>query len=55
MGVGISQRQFDTVCALMADPSRNVFLIGGRMSDSIAVLLSMHLRSEEHTSELQSP
>ncbi len=41
---GVSQLQFDKVCDLLGDPSRDVFLIGGRMSDSIAGLLSMHLR-----------
>ena len=41
---GISQQQFDAVCALVAGPARNIFLIGGRMSDSIATMLSMHLR-----------
>ena len=32
------------IVALVADPSRNVFLLGGRVSDSIAALLSIHLR-----------
>ena len=30
--------------ALIADPARNIFLLGGRVSDSIAALLSIHLR-----------
>ena len=30
--------------ALVADPARNIFLLGGRVSDSIAALLSIHLR-----------
>ena len=44
MASGISQKQFDLVCDLVADPSRNLFLLGGRVSDSIAGLLSIHLR-----------
>lgn len=28
----------------MADPSRNIFLIGGRVSDSIAAMFAIHLR-----------
>ena len=44
MAAGIAQQQFDAVCDLIADPARNIFLIGGRMSDSLATLLSMHLR-----------
>ncbi len=44
MASGIAQQQFDAVCDLIADPARNIFLIGGRMSDSLATLLSMHLR-----------
>ena len=39
-----SQGQFDAICSLVADPSRNIFLIGGRVSDSIAGFLSIHLR-----------
>ncbi|WP_419913131.1 MurR/RpiR family transcriptional regulator [Hoeflea sp.] len=44
MASGVSQLQFDAVCDLVGDPSRNIFLIGGRMSDCIAAMLSMHLR-----------
>jgi DNA-binding MurR/RpiR family transcriptional regulator len=40
----VSQAQFDIMSALLADPSRNVFLLGGRVSDSIATFLSIHLR-----------
>jgi DNA-binding MurR/RpiR family transcriptional regulator len=40
----VSQAQFDSLADLLADPSRNIFLIGGRVSDSIATFLSMHLR-----------
>ena len=35
--------QFDAVCRLIADPSRNIFVLGGRISDSIARFLSTHL------------
>ena len=44
MADGISQKQFDLVCDLIADPSRNIFILGGRVSDSIARLFSIHLR-----------
>lgn len=40
----IPPQQFDEVCALLADPSRSIFVIGGRVTDNIAMLLSMHLR-----------
>src|SRR5690606_23165096 len=40
----VSQAQFDSLAALLADPSRNIFLLGGRVSDSIASFLSTHLR-----------
>ena len=40
----VSQVQFDILAGLLADPARNVFLLGGRVSDSIARFLSMHLR-----------
>ncbi len=44
MSASVSSEQFDAICALVADPSRNIFLLGGRISDSIAAFLSMHLR-----------
>ncbi len=44
MSNGIPQQQFDAACDLISDPARNIFLIGGRVSDSIATLLSIHLR-----------
>lgn len=40
----ISQDQFEAICGLIADPARNIFLLGGRVSDSIAGFLSIHLR-----------
>lgn len=36
--------QFEALCRLIADPSRNIFVLGGRISDSIARFLSSHLR-----------
>lgn len=44
MAAGVSQSQFDDVCELVGDPGRNIFLIGGRMTDCTAAMLSMHLR-----------
>ncbi|MFC3166328.1 MurR/RpiR family transcriptional regulator [Ciceribacter thiooxidans] len=40
----VSQEQFDQVCRLIADTSRNVFLLGGRVSNTLASFLSIHLR-----------
>ena len=40
----ISQEQFDSVCTLLEDPSRHIFLLGGRVTDSIAGLFSIHLK-----------
>ena len=36
--------EFDSICRLIADPSRNIFVLGGRITDSIARFLSMHLQ-----------
>ncbi len=44
LGGTIPPGQFDSVCRLIADPTRNVFVLGGRISDSIACFLSAHLR-----------
>ena len=41
---GISQAQFQRICDLLGDPSRRVFLLGGRISDLVAQHLSRHLR-----------
>jgi len=40
----ITQQQFDSVCAFIEDPSCNIFLLGGRVTDSIASLFAIHLR-----------
>ncbi len=40
----ITQQQLGTVAALLADPGRSIFLRGGRISDTLARFLSMHLR-----------
>jgi len=44
MAAAVPQEQFDRILKLLSDPSRNVFLLGGRISDTIAALLSLHLR-----------
>ena len=44
MADDLAQDEFDRIVALMADPARNVFLLGGRVSDSIAALLAIHLK-----------
>ncbi len=40
----ISEKQFDTVCKLIADKKRSIFLVGGRMSYTLAMFLFRHLR-----------
>jgi len=40
----ITQNQFDQICALLSDPKRRIYVMGGRISDSIAKHLSFHLR-----------
>lgn len=44
LATGVTEAQFARVCDLLADDSRNVFVIGGRISDAIALHLSRHLR-----------
>jgi DNA-binding MurR/RpiR family transcriptional regulator len=39
----VSPAQFDRVCRLLGDPKRRIFMIGGRMSDSIAGFFVRHL------------
>lgn len=43
MPTSISREQFEAVCGLLADPSRNLFLFGGRVSNTLAQFLSVHL------------
>lgn len=40
----MSECQFRTVCEMIADRKRSVFLIGGRMSHTLATFLFRHLR-----------
>ena len=40
----ITEDQFDQICTLLTDPKRNVYVLGGRISDTIAKHLSFHLR-----------
>ena len=40
----ITEGQFERICALMSDPKRNVYAIGGRISDMVAQHMSFHLR-----------
>lgn len=44
MAEGIPPQQFDDVCKIIADPSRNIFILGGRVTDSVAQFLAIHLR-----------
>jgi len=40
----VSEAQFDRICDLLSDDRRNIYVIGGRMSDALALHLSRHLR-----------
>lgn len=40
----ITDDQFDRVCTLLAEPRRSVYVLGGRISDTIASHISFHLR-----------
>jgi len=41
---GLSEQQFLSICGLLSDPKRSLFLIGGRMSHTLAMFLFRHLR-----------
>lgn len=41
---GMSEKQFATICALLSDRKRSIFLLGGRMSHTLAMFLFRHLR-----------
>jgi DNA-binding MurR/RpiR family transcriptional regulator len=40
----VSESQFEHVCDLLSDKRRSIYVIGGRMSDALALHLSRHLR-----------
>ncbi|MEP1206546.1 MAG: MurR/RpiR family transcriptional regulator [Rhizobiaceae bacterium] len=40
----ITEDQFDRICARLSDPRGNVYVIGGRVSNAVAEVLSFHLR-----------
>ncbi len=40
----ISEVQFMRVCNLLADQRRSIYVIGGRMSDTLSLFMSRHLR-----------
>ena len=43
-GNAITEEQFNRVCTLLSHPKHNIYVIGGRISDTIAAHLSFHLR-----------
>ena len=43
-GMAIPEAQFERICDLLSDPRRAIYVIGGRMSDTIASYMSRHLR-----------
>ena len=40
----ITEGQFNRITELLGDPKRNIYALGGRISDTIATYLSFHLR-----------
>lgn len=44
LATGVTEAQFARVCDLLADDTRGIYVIGGRISDAIALHLSRHLR-----------
>ncbi|MBL8536975.1 MAG: MurR/RpiR family transcriptional regulator [Hyphomonadaceae bacterium] len=40
----VPQAEFEAVCALIADRRRNLHVVGGRFTDSVAAYLAAHLR-----------
>lgn len=44
LGEQVTPAQFERICALLSDSRRRIFMIGGRMSDSIADFFVRHLR-----------
>lgn len=40
----ITDDQFTQICTLLSDPKRRIFVLGGRISDTIARHLTFHLR-----------
>ncbi len=43
-GESVTEAQFERICNTLADEKRAIYLIGGRISDSVAQYLSRHLR-----------
>lgn len=40
----ITEAQFEQICHLLSDPRRKIFILGGRISDTIAQHLAFHMR-----------
>jgi DNA-binding MurR/RpiR family transcriptional regulator len=40
----VSEAQFNRICDLLSDKKRNIYVIGGRITDALALHLSRHLR-----------
>ncbi len=43
-GDAITDDQFNRICTMLSEPKRRVYVLGGRISDTIAAHLSFHLR-----------
>lgn len=48
-GEAITQAQFDRICDLLSDPKRDIYALGGRISDTIAQHMSFHLRQSRES------
>jgi len=42
--LAISEAQFARICEVLYDPRRSIYVVGGRMSDTLSQFLSRHLR-----------
>lgn len=47
-GEAITDAQFNSICALLSEPKRRVYVLGGRISDTIAAHLSFHLQQSRN-------
>ena len=44
VGEVITEGQFTQICKFLSDPKRNIYSVGGRVSDTIAMNFSFHMR-----------
>jgi len=50
----VPRREFEAIAALLCDPGRSIYLLGGRITSSIAEYLALHLRAiRSHVYEIK--